>query len=135
MLTLSGQIVLAGVYAVRAEQADNPAISGPSVGGATEPRTSGENAAGLPPAERYKPGGPVRVMPDLRLSGHSSSGAQQPPTVNTPVSPGVQERDLREAPQLPPRDPNQPPRVMPDLRESPEKGGEQGQGGGPPQQR
>jgi hypothetical protein len=88
-----------------------PAISGPSVQGEVEPKMTEKSATRLTPAERYTPGGAVRVMPDLRLS--------EQPGVSPPISPGAQERDLRELPPLPPPAPGQPPRVMPDLRESP----------------
>jgi hypothetical protein len=63
----------------------------------------------------------MRVMPDLRLSDR--------PGVSPPVSPGVQERDLREAPRLAPPDPAQPPRVMQDLKETPSNP-PPGEGGG-----
>jgi hypothetical protein len=121
VLIIGFQVVVSVSKTVRAEAGDSPAISGPAVRGAVEPKVSGEGTAGLPPAERYTPGAPVRVMPDLRLSDR--------PGVNPPVSPGVQERDLREAPRLSPPDPGQPPRAMPDLKETPSNQ-RPGEGGG-----
>jgi hypothetical protein len=43
----------------------------------------------------------------------------------------VQERDLREAPRVPPPQPDQPPRVRPDLKES-SPSAPHGNDGGPP---
>jgi hypothetical protein len=104
------QAILSTSASVRAEPGDAPAISPPAVQGAVEPQITQQGAAGLPPAERYHPDKPVRVMPDLRLDE---------PGVSPPVSPQVQERDLREAPRVSPPDPTRPPRVREDLRESP----------------
>jgi hypothetical protein len=124
--TIGFQVVLSVFGTVHAETGDRPAISGPAVREPVEPKVSGGSVRDLPPAERYRPGGPVRVMPDLRLSDQ--------PDVRPPVSPGVQERDLREAPPLPPLDTSKPPRVMPDLKESSPNAPE-GESGGPPTER
>jgi len=103
--------ILSASGPVRAQPGDAPAISPPVVRSPVAPYVNQESAAGLPSAERYTPGGPVHVMPDLRLSDG--------PHVSPPVSPGVHERDLRKEPGLFPPDSTLPPRVMPDLKETP----------------
>jgi hypothetical protein len=104
-------VVLSGPMILHAQEGGSPTISGPVIRGAVEPKVNEAGLGALVPAERYTPGAPVRVMPDLRLSNQ--------PGVSPPVSPKVQDRDLREGPSLTPTPPGQLPRVMPDLKESP----------------
>lgn len=126
VLAIAFQAVPSGAGTARAEEGDSPAISGPAVQGAVTPKTSRQGAGELSPAERYEPGGQVRVVPDLRLSDL--------PRVSPPVSPGVQDRDLREEPRLSPPAQGQQPRVVPDLRESPPNQPSE-PGGNPPPRR
>ena len=76
------------------------------------------------PVKKWKPGDPVRVVPDLRESGDAEVGeagpAEKPlqPTVREPVAPQVMERRVDELSEAKPYREGDPVRVVPDLKES-----------------
>jgi hypothetical protein len=60
-----------------AEQFHSAGIGGPMVGEPVTPRVQEKSPQGRPATEPWKPGDPVRVIPDLRLSlegEHTTSG-------------------------------------------------------------
>lgn len=78
------------------------------------------------PVKKWKPGDPVRVVPDLREDGEPTAGEdgtedrpEQPakPTVREPVAPDVMDRSIDELPTEPSYQEGDPVRVVPDLRE------------------
>jgi hypothetical protein len=76
------------------------------------------------PVTKWKPGDPVRVVPDLREDGENPVSEGQPPpqplkpVVRTPVVPQVTERSVNELSKAEPYREGNPVRVVPDLRES-----------------
>lgn len=77
------------------------------------------------PVKKWKPGDPVRVVPDLRENGEAAEtgeagteGKPLQPVVRGPVAPQVMERPLDELSKVKPYREGDPVRVVPDLRES-----------------
>lgn len=79
------------------------------------------------PVTQWKPGDPVRIVPDLRESGDASQPPaiveMQPPQplkpiVHPPVAPEVTEQRTDRLPTVKPYQEGQPVRIVPDLRES-----------------
>ena len=66
--------------------------------------------------EPWRPGDPVRVVDDLRLSDMESDTK---PTARNPVKPEVRKGKLDEIPTVPPMKPGDPVRVREDLKEDP----------------
>lgn len=90
---------------------EEPSVKGPVVREPVKPKSSDVPMQGLPQAPKWKPGDPVRVMPDLKSSTK--------PKVGEPVKPKVKEGSLKDEPVIQPAPPDAPVRVMPDLRETP----------------
>jgi hypothetical protein len=77
------------------------------------------------PVPKWKPGDPVRIVPDLREDGGdtdaSKSGTDTPPLkpiVRKPVAPNVMDQDVNDLSKPKPYDEGGPVRVVPDLKES-----------------
>jgi hypothetical protein len=78
------------------------------------------------PAMRWRPGDPVRVVPDLRQSGEPGSEPviemlpPEPlkPIVRAPVAPRTLEGDVEDLPTVEPYQEGGPVWIVPDLRES-----------------
>ena len=76
------------------------------------------------PVKKWKPGDPVRVVPDLREDGDAEMGEagaeEEPlqPIVREPVAPQVMERRVDELSEVKEYREGDPVRVVPDLKES-----------------
>jgi hypothetical protein len=76
------------------------------------------------PVKKWKPGDPVRVVPDLREDGEAemgeagTEGKPLQPVVRGPVAPQVMERRVNELSKVKPYRKGDPVRVVPDLKES-----------------
>jgi len=78
------------------------------------------------PVTPWKPGDPVRVVPDLREDGkktvegeeQAQTGQPLKPIVRNPVAPGIMDQNINDLPKVQPPQEGEPVRVVPDLRES-----------------
>ncbi len=79
------------------------------------------------PVTPWKPGDPVRVVPDLREDGQATGGeseeqaqTRQPltPIVRKPIAPQTMDQNIDDLPKVQPLQEGDPVRVVPDLRES-----------------
>jgi len=74
--------------------------------------------------KKWKPGDPVRVVPDLKENGEAETGeagaGEEPlqPIVREPVAPQIMERSIDELAKVKPYREGDPVRVVPDLKES-----------------
>lgn len=112
--------VVAGLsgLAVYAQEAApvSPGVQEADVGSMSEER----------PVQEWKPGDPVRVVPDLRTSPETDLAEGEPETpvapagscVRKPVEPLVMEQNLRDLPEVDVHQEGDPVRIVPDMKES-----------------
>jgi DNA replication initiation complex subunit (GINS family) len=78
------------------------------------------------PVQKWKPGDPVRIVPDLREDGGGTDASKSDtaplpplkPIVRKPVAPNVMDENLNDLSKPKPHEEGDPVRVVPDLKES-----------------
>ena len=121
VLAVAMQLTAAASVVTATEKAP-PGVSSPIL-----PQTRDGAVSGGGEVKTWKPGDPVRIVPDLREDQDPSAGAADQPSISAPIvrapmTPQVLEGDLRALQKAEPYREGEPVRVVPDLREDGTRG-------------